>query len=260
MHNQSNQVWHRATVGVLGLILALAAGRALSQETLYVYGPGGPAPAMKEAASVFQQKHGVTVEVTAGPTPAWIDKARQNADIIYSGSETMMTDFTVAMQDQIDEKTIVPLYLRPLSILVRPGNPKRIAGVKDLIKPGVDILVVNGAGQNGVWEDMAGRKGDIDTVRKVRRNIVSFAPNSAAARATWIEKPEIDAWLIWNIWQVANPQLAETVSIEPEYAIYRDTGVGLTKRATGKPSAAKFVDFLQSKEGARIFMKWGWKG
>lgn len=261
MQHETSLKRHRTITGrVIGLVFMLITSNAMSQETLFVYGPGGPAPAIKEAAAVFQQKHGAKVEVTAGPTPAWIDKARQNADIIYSGSETMMTDFTVAMQGRIDEQTIVPLYLRPLSILVRPGNPKRITGVKDLLKPGVTILVVNGAGQNGVWEDMAGRKGEIDTVRKIRRNIVSYAPNSAAARTTWIDKPEIDVWLIWNIWQVANPKLADTVPIEPDYAIYRDTGVGLTTQGNSKPLAKQFVEFLQSKEGARIFMKWGWKG
>jgi accessory colonization factor AcfC len=33
--------------------------------------------------------------------------------------------------------------------------------------------MVNGAGQNGAWEDIAGRKGDIRTVRELRCNIVS---------------------------------------------------------------------------------------
>ena len=58
--------------------------------------------------------------MTAGPTPTWLEKAKQNADVIYSGSETTTTDFTVAMDGRIVEQTITPLYLRPLSILVRP--------------------------------------------------------------------------------------------------------------------------------------------
>ena len=171
----------------------------------------------------------------------------------------MMTDFVVAMEGRIDEQTITPLYLRPMSILVRPGNPRRITGFRDLLKPNTKILVVNGAGQNGVWEDIAGRKGDIRTVRELRSNIVSYAPNSAAARTTWIEKTDIDVWLIWNIWQVANPKLADTVPIEPDYAIYRDTGVALSQQGVKNPLAKKFVDFLQSKDGAQIFAKWGWK-
>ncbi|WP_426176879.1 substrate-binding domain-containing protein [Massilia sp. TWR1-2-2] len=152
-------------------------GNAVGQDVLRIYGPGGPAPAMKETATAFEKNAGVSVEVTAGPTSAWIDKAKQNADVIYSGSETMMTDFAVAMEGRIIEQTIKPLYLRPLAILVWPGNPKHITGVKDFLKPGTKILVVNGAGHNGVWEDMAGRKGSIETVRTLR-NTPSAMPKT----------------------------------------------------------------------------------
>jgi accessory colonization factor AcfC len=240
------------------LCLALASGVAAAQSVLHVYGPGGPAPAMKEAALAFEKKTGTHVEVTAGPTRSWIDHAREDADVIYSGSETMMSDFVVAMGDQLTSEAPVPLYLRPMSILVRPGNPRRIRGFADLFKPGVKVLVVNGAGQNGVWEDMAGRAGDIGSVAALRRNIVSYASNSAVARQTWIARPDIDVWLIWNIWQVANPSLADTVPIEPRYAVYRDAGVAVTKRGSADPASQQFADFLKSSEGAAIFSRWGW--
>jgi accessory colonization factor AcfC len=229
-----------------------------AQVTLHVYGPGGPAPAMKEAAADFEKKSGIKVEITAGPTPQWIEKAKSDADIIYSGSETMMTDFVVALDGRIAHSEVQPLYLRPLSILVRPGNPKKITGLNDILAPGVKILVVNGAGQNGVWEDMAGRKGDIKTVKSLRKNIVSYAKNSAEARQQWMEQPAIDAWLIWNIWQISNPSVADVVEIEPEYAIFRDTAVVLTTQGKTKDAAQQFVDFLSSPDGARIFRKWGW--
>lgn len=209
-------------------------------------------------ATAAQAQDGLRVYGPAGPTPQWIEKAKSDADIIYSGSETMMTDFVLALAGRIDETEVRPLYLRPLSILVRPGNPKRMTGLKDILAQGVKVLVVNGAGQNGVWEDMAGRKGDINTVKSLRRNIAGYAKNSAEARQQWIAKPEIDAWLIWNIWQVANPGLADVVKIEPEYAIYRDTGVVLTTRGKTQDAARRFVDFLSSPEGAKIFRKWGW--
>lgn len=45
--------------------------------TLFVYGPGVPLPAMKEAAATFQRKHGVAVQVTGGPTPQWLMRARR---------------------------------------------------------------------------------------------------------------------------------------------------------------------------------------
>lgn len=227
-------------------------------DTLFVYGPGGPLPAMKEAAAVFGRLNGVTVHVTGGPTPQWIEAARSRADVIYSGSENMMTDFVGAMQGQIDERTIEPLYLRPAAILVRRGNPKRITGFRDLLKPGMRVMVVSGAGQVGMWEDIAGRTGRIETVRAFRRNIAVFAPNSGEARESWQSRSDIDAWLIWSIWWVANRELADMVPVERNLVVYRDAGVAMTTRGRTRPVARRFTEFLRSPQGARIFYKWGW--
>jgi accessory colonization factor AcfC len=145
------------------------------------------------------------------------------------------------------------------AILVRPGNPKGIRGFRDLLAPGVKVLTVAGAGQTGLWEDVAGRTGDIAMVRAFRRNMVfPEAANSGAAKQQWIQQKDIDAWLIWNIWQVANPELAQVVAMDEPFRIYRDVGVVLTRNGSAKPQAKAFVAFLQSAEGQTIFAKWGW--
>ena len=56
-----------------------------------VYGPGGPAPAMHEAAKQFKNKTGIDVHVTAGPTSQWSDKAKLDADVIYRGQHRIRT-------------------------------------------------------------------------------------------------------------------------------------------------------------------------
>ncbi len=241
-------------------LTALAAtplhGRAA--EPLLVYGPGGPAPAMKEAAEAFSRAHGVKVEVTAGPTPGWITKARVDADLIFSGSEYMMTDLVNAMEGRIDEGTIASLYLRPSAILVRPGNPRHLRDLPDLAKPGVKVLVVQGAGQTGMWEDMAGKQGDLGLVRALRRNIVLHAPNTGAAKEAWMSRPELDAWIVYNIWQVANPKLADLVPVSKDFVVYRSSGVALTTKGKARPEARAFAEFLSSPDGAAIFRRWGW--
>ena len=125
-----------------------------------------------------------------------------------------MTDFVKAVDGQIDEKTIDPLYLRASNILVRPGNPKRIRGLRDLLRPGRKVIVVQGSGQAGLWEDMAGRTGDVSMVRALRKNIVNYAGTSADAKAAWLADPTIDAWIIWGIWVKANPTIADAVAVE----------------------------------------------
>jgi accessory colonization factor AcfC len=246
------------TTLALLVTLAVPSAPALAQETLHAYGPGGPAPAMKEAAEVFSKAHAVRIEVTAGPTPGWIGKAREDADVIFSGSEYMMTDFVNAMEGRIDESTIDSLYLRPSAILVRRGNPNGIRDLPDLAKAGVKVLVVQGAGQTGMWEDMAGKQGDLALVRALRKNIVLHAPNTGAAKEAWIARPEIDAWIVYNIWQVANPAIADLVPVSERYVVHRSGGVALTRSGAARPEARAFVAFLRSKDGAAIFRKWGW--
>ena len=226
---------------------------------LKAYGPGGPAPAMREAAKVFGAKKGNMIEITAGPTPTWKDQAVKDADLIFSGSEYMMTDFVRKdFPGLIDTATIRTLYLRPSAILVRPGNPKAIKGIQDLAKPGIKVLVVEGAGQVGMWEDVAGRTGSVKLVKGIRRNIGSFAGNSGEAKKIWNSDMSYDAWLIWTIWQKESPASADLVKTEPENTIYRSCGIALTNRSEQRALAEEFADFLQSDEGKTIFVKWGW--
>jgi accessory colonization factor AcfC len=243
----------------LAVTSALVAGGAWAQAVINVYGPGGPAPAMQEAARAFGAARKVTVIVTAGPTAQWSEKAGHDADVVYSGAENMMTEFSKALPAAFDLADVQPLYLRPVAILVRPGNPKRIGGFRDLLKPGIRVLTVAGAGQTGLWEDVAGRTGSIDMVRAFRRNMVfPEAANSGAAKQQWTQQKDIDAWLIWNIWQVANPELAQLVEMDEPFRIYRDAGVVLTRKGAATPLAREFADYLLSPAGASIFARFGW--
>ena len=96
---------------VMSLMLAamLASGQAAIAQndavTIHVYGPGGPAPAMTECANTFNTLSGANVVVTSGPTSQWMQAAMDNADLFYSGSENMMTDFTSMFSGQIDQAT-----------------------------------------------------------------------------------------------------------------------------------------------------------
>lgn len=243
---------------LLAILIFISSVAPVFAADLAVYGPGGPAPAIEEAAREFGRQRGVEIAVIAGPTPTWIDRARADADLIFTGSETMMAEMIAEMNGQLQASDAQPLYLRPSAILVRPGNPKGIRGIVDLGSPRLRILVVNGPNQKGLWEDIAGRTGDIGMVRSIRSNIALQPDSSGVARQAWIDDKTLDVWLTWNIWQVANPKLADLVEIEPEHRIYRDAGIAVTTRGRDKTIARDFIAFLQSRDGAAIFRKWGW--
>ncbi|WP_420001765.1 substrate-binding domain-containing protein [Acinetobacter sp. LF10] len=223
-----------------------------------VYGPGGPAPAIHEAAKQFKNKTGIEVNVVAGPTAQWEEKAKLDADIFYSGSEAMMSDLELKFSNQIIKDSIEPIYIRPAAILVRKGNPKNIQGFHDLAKPNTKVLVTHGAGQVGMWEDIAGRTGNIQLTKSFRKNIVMFAPNTGVAKKNWEENSSYDAWLVFNIWGISNPDIGQIIPIEPNLVIYRDTGIALTQHSLKNSEAKSFIEFLKSQQGNTIFKKFGW--
>ncbi len=237
---------------------AMGGSSAVGQEVLYVYGSEGPAPAIQEAAGAFGDANDIQVTVVTGPPDRWREEAAGKADVVFASADFMMADFLRVEGLEVDATTVTPLYMRPSAILVRPDNPKQIADFPDLLKPGVRIMVVSGSGQTGLWEDMAGKQGDIRTIRAFRKNIELFAPTSTEAMKLWDERQDIDAYVTWNIWHMPLRDRAKLVEVSEEYKIYRQCSVALTKRGKAKPLAARFIEFLTSPQGAKIFESWYW--
>ena len=246
------------TAGALTLLCAGATAAAQDALTVHVYGPGGPGPAMTDCAQTFSARYGANVIVTAGPTSSWQDVAKNDADIFYSGAENMMTDFVSLFDAQIDEATIDPLYVRVATILVHPGNPLKIKRIVDLTRPGVRVMVVQGSGQTGLWEDIVGRFGDVATIRALRRNIVTFEPDTATAHQVWNAPGAPDAWIALYSEHGANPTESDAIRLEPGLEIVRDAGIALTIAGEANPVAERFYSFVHSPEGLAIFKRWGW--
>jgi intracellular sulfur oxidation DsrE/DsrF family protein len=119
-------------------------------------------------------------------------------------------------------------------------------------------MVVSGSGQTGLWEDMAGRQGDIRIIRAFRKNIAVYARTSTEAISLWTQRQDLDAYVTWNIWPRPLRNSADLVQVSEEYRIYRHCDVAVTKRGLKKPAARRFVEFLSSERGAEIFASWGW--
>jgi len=231
---------------------------ARAEEVLRLYGSVGPSPAMEEAAMVFATRHDVNMKVISGARHIWRDQATVNADLMFSSADFMMSDYVRAMDIRIDQDSVTPLYFRPSAILVRPGNPKRIEDFPDLVRPGTNVMVVNGAGETGLWEDMAGKLEDIRTLRALRKNIVAFAADSDEATELWKTREDIDAWITWNTWHIPLRDRARLVPVSRTYRVLRQCSIALTERGKAKPLATEFIKFLDSPEAGSIFDTWGW--
>lgn len=236
----------------------------LTSSVLYgdvlVYGPGGPAPVLKELAQEFNKTSNEKVEIIAGPTSQWIEKAKLDADIIYSGSSAMMDSFIKTMPNQLSSNDVNVLNIREAGIIVRPNNPKNIKNFNDLLKKGIKIMVVDGAGQVGLYEDMALKDGKIENLQNLRKNIVYYAPNSKAAVIEWNSNESIDALIIWSHWAKSiGEDKAKFISLKSSNIIYRATEIAITKTSNNKNAAQKFIDFINSKQAQDVWKKYKWE-
>lgn len=244
-------------------LLALPGTLRAQAAPIRCFGPGGPAPAMNAAATAFRTATGVAVEIVSGPTPQWADRVPAEADLLFSGAEYMMDEFLARWREAVDPATRRTLFLRPSALLVRRGNPRGYTGLRDLLsRPPAEarILATGGAGQIALWEDVAGRTGDIALLRAMRERIVMVAPNTGAAQREWREKPDAyDVWLVWNHWQIAAPNYADIVEIEEPFRIWRAAGSVLTRRGAAREEVRRFDAFLAGPEGAAAFRRFGWQ-
>lgn len=240
------------------LLLTSIISAFLSAE-VYVYGPGGPAPVLKELASMYEQKTGEKVVVTAGPASAWMEEAKSKADIIYSGNSAMMDTFISKFDGKISAEKIEVLNIREAGIIVRPNNPKKIKNFKDLLKKDIKIMVVNGAGQVGLYEDMALKHGKREKLIALRKNIKVFAPNSKAAVENWNNDSSIDALIIWKHWaNTIGSDKAEFVKSGKGSVIYRASEIVVANDSANADQAQKFIDFVKSPEAQKVWVEKGW--
>jgi len=107
-------------------------------------------------------------------------------------------------------------------------------------------MIVQGSGQTGLWEDIAGRFGDVATIRASRRNIVAFEPDTATAHQVWNSPGAPDAWIALYSEHGANLTQSDAIRLEPGLEIVRDAGIALTIAGEAKPVAVLFYKFVHS--------------
>lgn len=223
-----------------------------------LYGAGGPHTAIQKVADLWAGQSDVKVEIIAGPESKWSADAQADADVIWGTAEQVMTAF-LETYTGFSSDAVEPVYIRPAVIAVKSGNPKGITGFEDLLKDGMRVVVTEGAGVyntsgTGVWEDVAGRLGQLDDVVAFRKNIVAFAKGSGASYKAMTEQ-EADAWITWPNWPLGKDDL-ELVEIEPERRIWRDLNMAVSSKADAEARA--FLDFLVTEQAQEIMKAEGW--
>lgn len=231
---------------------------AWCQERLLFMCGAAAAPVADLLAKKFEAKTGVKVDVNIGGSGMLLSqiKLAKKGDVYFPGSIDFIDQ--ASKDGIIATDTVTPLvYLVP-AINVQPGNPKNIKSLKDLCRPGLKVIIANPETVClGVFAtELVDHLFSADEKKAFRANVINYA-ESCEKTANAISLKSADAVLGWSVFEHWNPELIETVKLDPSEIIrisYLAAAIPLCAENPGK--AREFIDFMKSSEGLDCFRQY----
>lgn len=243
---------------LLGLLIPGVKEKCLAVDSLMIFAGAASKPPTEEAAKAFQAKTGVTVDVIFGGSGYVLSQMilAKKGDLYFPGSSDYME---LAKKKEVvypeTEKVIV--YLVP-AINVHMGNPKNVKTLKDLTRPGVKVAIANPEGVCvGVYSvEIIESFLTAEEKESFKKNLINYT-ESCEKTATAISLKAADAVIGWRVFHYWDPDRVETVPLDKSQVIRIGyIPIAVAKFTSNRPLAERFIDFLLSEDGKRIFRKY----
>jgi len=239
------------------LLLTLIGNLSASEKRITAFCGSASKPAIEEAATVFEQKAEIKVDLHFSGSGTMLSqmKMSRRGDLYIPGSPDYMVKAEKEGVVALNTKKIIAYLV--IAIDVQKGNPKNIRTLADLARPGIKVGIGNPeAVCIGLYAvEVLERSGLLEGVQ---RNIITHAP-SCSATASLLVMNKVDAIIGWRVFSKWNPHKIDAVLLKPdELPRLAYIPAGISAYSHDKVSAQRFVDFLTSPEGQKIFAKWGY--
>ena len=275
---KANRLLAALSIGLLAVLTACSTtpGGSTSASQLSLVAFSVPKPAYDDLQQAFTDRpdgKGVTWKSSYGASG---DQARAvisglPADYVAFSLATDMTklvdkDLVAEDWDAGPNKGIVSTSV--VVIVVRAGNPLGIRGWDDLAKPGVEIVTPNpGSSGSARWNVLAawshitangGSEADaVSFLRKYYKNIVSL-PSSGREATSAFTSGTGDVLISYENEAIAARQSgAEIDYVVPDTSMKIENPGAVTSKAP--ESARKFLDYVVSDDGQKVFASHGFR-
>jgi molybdate transport system substrate-binding protein len=123
-----------------------------------------------------------------------------------------------------------------------------------LAKKGTQVGVSVSGCLTGVWDDIATKAGYAEQIRK---NTVAYA-DGCGELMSFVNKKKVDAILGWDAFKNLNMETMDRIKLPKDLQVHRTTAIGVITFSKNKELAKKFIDFLVSYRGKKIYEEYGW--
>jgi len=215
-------------------------------------------PPTEEAAKAFEADTGVKVRVVFGGSGYVLSQMilGKQGDLYFPGSSDYME---VAKKKGVvfrdTEKVVV--YLVP-AINVWKGNPKNVRTLRDLTRSDLKVAIANPEGVcvGAYAVEIVESAFSPEQKKAFRRNLINYT-GSCAKTASAISLKTVDAVIGWRVFRHWDPKRIETVPLEPSQVVRVGyIPIAVSKYTRNRTLAQKFIDFLLSEKGKKIFKKY----
>jgi len=222
-----------------------------AKNKIFIYCGAGLKPAMDEIVKLFEEKYGVSVEISYGGVGA----------IASQFFTSRMGDIFIVPDplyfNKLKEKEYVKSYSEILVftpvIAFAKGNPKNITSLFDLLRSDVRV----GLGDLRVLAVGRAAKKILEkaNIANAVFNKTVVYTSTVNELATYIKTGAIDAAIVWRA--VAISYGLDYVEIDERYNVKYPVYAVILSTTTNEKLSKMFIEFLKTDEVKRIFIEKG---
>ena len=239
-------------------IMFLFIGLLFAKEELIFYCGITMVKPMSKIAKIIEQKYGVTIKILQGGSGDLYDSlsSSKKGDLYLPGSDVYikkhLNEHLLGYRKYVGYNQIV--------IFVKKGNPKKIRGLKDLLRDDVAVSLGNpetcsmGRASYKVLRLYGGE----DFVENVEDNMVLYSADSRDFNKL-LKDSEIDVGLNWKATAFfpKNRDYIDIITIDERYSPKKRLILTMLTFSKHKNIAKAFIDLSASKEGQKIMKEYG---
>jgi molybdate transport system substrate-binding protein len=249
----------RALAGALTAIVAISCGTAFGDHpprpagSITVFAAASLTTAFKALGDSYQKANpGTTVKFNFAGSPTLVTQIEQGAqaDVFASADTTnmdkLMTDgFTTSAPPEI-------FAHNKLEIVVAAGNPKHIASLADLAKPGVIYISAGPTVPAGKYAAQALSSAGVKVTPKSLETDVKSVVSK-------VQLGEADAGIVYTTDVKAAGDKVSGVEIPDPYNVVATYPIAAVKGTTNTETAYTFIAYVKSSEGQAILASYGFQ-